>query len=70
VPVEQGELGQLKSKYSSSITIVREIYPAWSAEDVVYALEENAGDLEHTIHRISEGKFSGCVRSTCRQAKR
>jgi len=52
---DEGELGHLKSKYSSSIALIKEMFPTWTNEDLVLALEENGGDLEQTINRMTEG---------------
>lgn len=53
---EQGELGELKKRYSSQLTTLKELFPDWSDADLVLAMEEADGDLERTIERISEGK--------------
>lgn len=58
---DEGEIGQLKSKYASSIKIVQEMFPDWSHEDIVFAIEENGGDLEQTISRMSDGKCKARV---------
>jgi len=54
-PEEQGEIGELKRKYASSVKIVQEMFPHYSSEDIVFAIEENGGDLEQTINKMSEG---------------
>ncbi|KAK4693085.1 hypothetical protein P7C71_g4241, partial [Lecanoromycetidae sp. Uapishka_2] len=53
-----GEIGQLKKTYASKVSTVKEMFPDWTDEDIVYALQENDGDLETTIERISEGNIS------------
>ena len=53
---EEGEIGQLKKKYASKVNTVKEMFPDWTDEDIVYALQEADGDLESTIDRISEGE--------------
>ncbi|KAI9759806.1 MAG: hypothetical protein M4579_002105 [Chaenotheca gracillima] len=53
---EEGEIGELKKKYASQLSTVRELFPDWTDEDIVYALHETDGDLEATIERITEGK--------------
>ena len=35
------------------------MFPDWTDQDVVMALEETDGDLERTVERISEGKDFG-----------
>ena len=52
---DQGEIGQLKKQYASKLSTVKEMFPDWTDEDVVFALQETDGDLESTIERISEG---------------
>lgn len=52
---DEGEMGELKKLYSSSLSTIREMFPNWTDEDIVYALQETGGDLQATIERISEG---------------
>ena len=52
---DQGEIGELKSKYSGQLITIKEMFPDWTDEDIVFALQETDGDLESTIERISEG---------------
>ena len=52
---DEGEIGQLKKTYGSKLGQVKEIYPTWTDEDIVFALQETDGDLEATIDGISEG---------------
>jgi hypothetical protein len=59
---EQGELGELKKRYQSQLTTLKELFPDWSDADLVLAIEEADGDLERTIERISEGKRSPAPR--------
>ncbi|KAI9725293.1 MAG: hypothetical protein M1828_003308 [Chrysothrix sp. TS-e1954] len=59
VPLEeQGELGLLKMQYSSELSTLREFFPDWTDEDLVYALQETDGDLQSTTERITEGSIS------------
>ena len=55
---DQGELGQLKKMYASKLGTIKEMFPDWTDEDLVFALQETSGDLERTIDRISEGTYS------------
>nr|KMM72975.1 hypothetical protein CPAG_09265 [Coccidioides posadasii RMSCC 3488] len=55
---DEGEIGQLKKKYSSSLPMIKELFPDWTDEDLVFALEDADGDLETAIERISEGNVS------------
>lgn len=52
---EEGELGELKKIYSSKLSTIKEMFPDWTDEDIVFALQETDGNLEGTIDRISEG---------------
>ena len=53
---DEGEVGQLKKKYGSKVGTIKELFPDWTDEDVVFALQETDGDLETTVERISDGK--------------
>lgn len=51
----EGEIGQLKKKHASNLNTLRELFPTWTDEDLVFAMEDADGDLTVTIERISEG---------------
>jgi len=53
---DAGEVGQLKKKYGSKVGTIKEMFPEWTDEDVVFALQETDGDLETTVDRITDGK--------------
>ena len=55
---DEGEIGQLKKHYSSELSTIKEMFPDWTSEDIVFALQETGGDLEGTVERMSEGIFS------------
>ncbi|KAL5332153.1 hypothetical protein BJX70DRAFT_176654 [Aspergillus crustosus] len=55
---DEGELGQMKKKYSDTLPLLKELFPDWTDEDLVFALEDADGDLEQAIDRISEGNVS------------
>ena len=55
---DQGEVGQLKKQYADKLTMVRELFPDWTDEDIVFALQENHGDIEATVTSISDGRYS------------
>ncbi|KAL8934505.1 MAG: hypothetical protein Q9216_005877 [Gyalolechia sp. 2 TL-2023] len=57
-PEEEGELGELKRMYSSKLSTIKEMFPDWTDEDIVFALQETEGSLEATIERISAGNIS------------
>jgi CUE domain len=52
---DEGEVGQLKKQYGSRVTTIKEMFPDWTDEDVVFALQETDGDLETTVDRITDG---------------
>jgi hypothetical protein len=52
---DEGEIGQLKKKYASDLVLLKELFPDWKDDDLVFALEDANGDLEQAIERISEG---------------
>ncbi len=53
---DDSEVGQLKSQYGSKVSTIKEMFPDWTDEDIVFALQETDGDLEVTVDRISTGK--------------
>lgn len=54
-PEDEGELGQLKKLYATKLSTMKEMFPDWTDEDLVFALQETEGSLEQTIERISDG---------------
>lgn len=52
---DEGEVGQLKRQYGDKVTTIKEMFPDWTDEDVVFALQETDGDLETTVDRITDG---------------
>lgn len=60
---DDGEVSQLKKQYGSKVGTVKELFPDWTDEDVVFALQETDGDLETTVERISEGKIHHLFRA-------
>jgi hypothetical protein len=52
---DEGEIGQLKKKYASDLPTLQELFPDWTTEDLVFALEDANGDLENVIEHITEG---------------
>ncbi|KAF2500261.1 hypothetical protein BU16DRAFT_241430 [Lophium mytilinum] len=55
---DQGELGELKRKYLTQLSTLKELFPDWSDVDLVLTLQETDGDLQSTIERITEGNVS------------
>jgi hypothetical protein len=54
---DDSEVGQLKKKYGIKVHTIKEMFPEWTDEDVVFALEETDGDLEITVERITDGQM-------------
>lgn len=54
---DQGEVGELKAKYSDKLPMMREICEGWSDEDLVFALQETNGDEVAAMDRITSGLF-------------
>ncbi|KAI9798183.1 MAG: hypothetical protein M1833_004932 [Piccolia ochrophora] len=55
---DEGEIGALKKKYSTQLGQMKQLFPDWTNEDLVFALEDSDGDIERTIDRITEGTIS------------
>ncbi|KAA8646282.1 hypothetical protein EYZ11_000617 [Aspergillus tanneri] len=55
---DEGEIGQMKKKYAGTLPMLNELFPDWTDEDLVFALEDADGDLEAAIDRITEGNVS------------
>lgn len=53
---EPQELKNLKAKYASQLATLKELFPEWSDDDLLFAIEDANGDLELAVDRISEGK--------------
>lgn len=52
---EEGEIGQMRKKYSDTLPTLKELFPDWKDEDLIFALEDSNGELEDAIVRITEG---------------
>lgn len=46
----------MKKQYGTKVATIKEMYPDWTDEDVVFALQETGGDLELAVERITDGK--------------
>lgn len=53
---DDGEVGQLKKQYGSKVGMIKEMFPGWTDEDAVFALQETDGDLGATAERITDGE--------------
>ncbi|KPV76546.1 uncharacterized protein RHOBADRAFT_52538 [Rhodotorula graminis WP1] len=52
---ETEEVRGLRAKFGSKLATAKELFPDWTDEDILYAIQEANGDLEVTIVRMSEG---------------
>ena len=55
---DQGEIGEMKKKYSSELSMLQDMFPDWTDVDLVFALDEANGDLPSTVDLITEGNVS------------
>lgn len=53
--LEQGEVGEMKKKYSQELSQLKEMFSDWADVDLLFALEETDGDLFRTVEHISAG---------------
>lgn len=60
-------MGQLKKRYGSRVATIKEMFPDWTDEDIVLALQETDGDLETTVDRITGGMYWPTVGVACCQ---
>jgi hypothetical protein len=67
---DQGELGELKKRYDSQLSTLKEMFPNWTDAELVLAIEESNGDLQTTVEKISEGKRSRCALALRMQEQR
>lgn len=47
----------MKKKYADTLPMLKELFPDWKDEDLVFALEDSNGELEEAIERITEGSY-------------
>ncbi|EGG11513.1 uncharacterized protein MELLADRAFT_115287, partial [Melampsora larici-populina 98AG31] len=52
---EPEELKMIRKKHGQKLATIRELFPTWTDEDLLMALNEASGDLELAATRISEG---------------
>ncbi|KAI7325357.1 hypothetical protein KC315_g7963, partial [Hortaea werneckii] len=55
---DQGELGEVKKKFSSELGMLRDMFPDWTDTDLVFALQESDGDVGATVDKITQGNVS------------
>ena len=46
----------MKKKYSTTLPTLKELFPDWTDDDLVFALEDADGDLENAVDHITEGQ--------------
>lgn len=52
------EVAQLRNKYGNQLKLLRDVFPEWTAEDLLFALEEADGDESLASDRIAGGLFA------------
>ncbi|KAK5169876.1 RNAPII degradation factor [Saxophila tyrrhenica] len=55
---DQGELGEMKKKYASELSMLKDMFPDWTDVDLVFALQEADGDIPSTVDKITQGNVS------------
>ncbi|OQO07791.1 hypothetical protein B0A48_06582 [Cryoendolithus antarcticus] len=55
---DEGELGEMKKKYASELSMLKDMFPDWTDVDLVFALEETSGDITATVDHITQGSVS------------
>lgn len=55
-PDDTEEVRKLRAKYADKLSILRELFPDWTDEDLLFALQEAGGEMELAVGRISEGE--------------
>lgn len=55
-PDDSEEVRKLRAKYADKLALLRELFPDWTDEDLLYALQDAGGEVELAVGRISEGK--------------
>ncbi|EMR10848.1 hypothetical protein PNEG_00994 [Pneumocystis murina B123] len=50
------ESAMLKTRYHRQLLSCKELFPDWTEDDILYAIQEASGDFELAVTRISEGR--------------
>lgn len=50
------EVRKLRSKFSSKLGMLKELFSDWTDEDLLFALQDAGGEVELAVGRISEGE--------------
>lgn len=56
-PDDTEEVRKLRAKYADKLGLLREMFPDWTDEDLLFSLQEAGGEMELVVGRISEGKL-------------
>jgi hypothetical protein len=56
LPDDTEEVRMLRAKYANQLALLREMFPDWTDEDLLFALQEAGGEVELAVGRISEGQ--------------
>ena len=51
------EVAELKIRYAQQLKTLKEVFPDWTVEDLVFALQEVDGDLPMATDRIAGGSL-------------
>lgn len=54
---ESDDTKAARQKHGAKLKTIKELFPAWTDEDLLGVLAEANGDLETSITRISEGQL-------------
>lgn len=58
LPDDTEEVRVLRAKYADKLALLREMFPDWTDEDLLFALQEAGGEVELAVGRISEGQYT------------
>lgn len=56
----------MRKKYSDTLPTLKELFPDWKDEDLIFALEDSNGELEDAIVRITEGRSAPSLHTPIR----
>lgn len=62
---DDSEVREMRQKYGSSVAMLQEIYPDWTAVDLLFTLRDANGDMETAVARIADGVFSNQTSAEC-----
>lgn len=55
-PDDTEEVRVLRAKYADKLAMLKELFPDWTDEDLLFALQEAGGEVELAVMRISDGE--------------